>query len=708
MENQRIYQTKYPLPNLQVTWDDNDFYFLVLDLVPYEINLVSIGHSKNLGIRFSKKVDGKRVSFSRSYHQFYKDFFGVNPQEYRKNDKRRVDYKNKLISKCKEKNLEIIGEIKFRMDDITLKCEYGHVFKQKPHHILNSESECGCTKCQGWTNEYTKDDFLLLGQIIIKKFGVEYLDHSQSTQHLDLINYDGPTIAPLRRSLTNDRGNENCWGIFWNSWDDFRNELGIGHIEKRQNTSGYKKEDYLRFFMMCVKDLKRIPITDEFRKYRCDEFNGSSLINHLRSDYLSYVKKAKELTGYDFESKFFIVDDLIVKSLREVYFVNFCKLHSITPLYEPERLNCGLFIKEPDFFFDERKEYFEVAGIGGSNTRTKKYWDKLQKSKPIIESMGFVYTIWDFSGDYTSMEFYDNLCGHFKLIPSNTITNESDILKVLLSYENDVHSKIKKELKELLENILNIEPNSNEQKKITSHIKRLNYKNQQTAAEILGVKYNCNSQGHIIGKNVLLTKDIKNGKIFNYIKKNSNMGLKKICEKFGTTLTTLKKYWDSEFNPYRDENITNYYSDHNKKNTIQDFIYEIRPIIQKYNRIPTREELKNIGKQYICSMADSLTKGLETLKRNEIEEGEFFYIVKDILGENAPFDKTLSWKIQSDYNNNCQNIINFYKSKNIPFPTHKNELRYNNLYCHFGKNLDAAISRFSKWEEFKLKYYYTS
>jgi hypothetical protein len=704
MITEKTYITKDPLPNLLVRWNGNDFIFLVLDYTPYEIELVPIGHSKNSGIRFSRKVNGKRVKFSRSYHQFYKDFFGVNPQEYRKNDKRRVDYKNKLVSKCKEQNLEVISEIGFRMDDITLKCEYGHVFTKKPHHILNSKTECGCTKCQGWTLEYTKNDFLILGRIIIEKFGIEYLDHPQSTQHLDLTNYDGPTMSPLRRSLTNDRGNENCWGTFWDSWDDFRNELGIGHIEKRQSTSGYKKEDYLRFFMMCVEDLKRIPIVDEFKKYRCDEFNGSSLINHLRSDYLSYVKKAKELTGYDFNTKFFIVNDLIVKSLREVYFVNFCKLHSIVTLYEPERLNCGSFVKEPDFFFGERNEYFEVAGIGGSTTRTKKYWDKLQKSKPIIESMGFIYTIWDFSGDYTSLGFYNTLCNHFNLAPSDIINSEYDILKILLSYENDGHSKIKNELKELLENILKIQPNSKEQKKITSHIKRLNYKNQQIAAKILGVKYNCNSQGHIIGKNLLLTKDIKNGKIFKYIKNNSNMGLMKICEKFGTTLGTLKKYWNSEFNPYRDENITNYYSDYNKKNTIQDFINEIKPIIEKYNHIPTREELKNIGKQHICSMADSLTKGLETLKRNEIEEGEFFYIVKDILGNDAPFDKSLDWDNGNNFDYYCEKIVNYWVNNNLKLPKSLNQMSRNNEYKPFGSKLHTAVSRYSNWEEFNDKF----
>jgi hypothetical protein len=700
MITEKTYITKDPLPNLLVRWNGNDFYFLVLDYTPYEIELVPIGRSKNLGIRFSRKVNGKRVKFSRSYHQFYKDFFGVNPQEYRKNDKRRVDYKNKLVSKCKEQNLEVISEIGFRMDDITLKCEHGHLFTKKPHHILNSKTECGCTKCQGWTLEYTKNDFLILGRIIIEKFGIEYLDHPQSTQHLDLTNYDGPTMSPLRRSLTNDRGNENCWQTFWDSWDDFRNDLGIGHIEKRQNTSGYKKEDYLRFFMMCVEDLKRIPIVDEFRRYKCDEFNGSSLIGHLRNDYLNYVKKAKELTGYDFDSKFFIVDDIIVKSLREVYFVNFCKLHSIVPQYEPERLNCGSFVKEPDFYFDDRKEYFEVAGIGGSSTRTKKYWDKLHKSKPIIESMGFVYTIWDFSGDYTSLEFYNTLCNHFNLTPSDVINSESDILKVLLSYENDGHSKIKKELQELLENILNIDPNSKEQKKITSHIKRLNYKNQQTAAEILGVNYNCNSNGHIIGKNSLLTENIKNGKIFKYIKKNPNMGLIKICEKFGTTLPTLKKYWNSEFNPYRDEDIKNYHSNHNQRYTMDEFIKLLTPIIKKYGCVPTRDVLESIGMIKLCRMADTLMNGLNDLKRNEIEEGDYFYIVKNILGDGAPFDKPLDWDKGKKLDYYSEKITNFWIKNNIELPKSLNDMRTEHKYKPFGYKLVSAVDRFSNGQNF--------
>jgi hypothetical protein len=705
MEIQKTYITKEPLPNLLVTWDGEEFSFLVLDDKPYSISYTEVRGVKT--ISFSRKINKKRIRFSKSYNQFYKDFFGCNPQSYRKIDKRRIEYKEKLIKKCQKYGMRIISEIGFRMDDIQLLCEYDHKSIRKPHHILNSDSECICSKCQGWTNEYSKDDFLLLGNIIVKKFGVEYLDFPQSTQHIDTTNYNGPTLSPLRRSKTNDRGNENCWEDFWDTWDEFRNELGVGNIEKRQVTRGYQKDDFFNFFMICVNDLKRIPTPDEFTKYRCNEFNGSSFINHIRKDYLIFVNHAKDLTNFEFNSKFFIVGDKIVKSLREVYFVNFCSYHNLYPEYEPNRINCGDFIKEPDFLFNNY-EYFEVAGFSGSHDRIRKYWDKLEKAKPIIESMGKKYTIWNFSGDYTSLKFYQELCQYFNVLPSDNIKNEVDILKIFLSYENNSLNKIKEELKKLLTNIINIKPDSKEQKIITSHIKRLNYKNQKTAAKILGVDYNCNSNGHIQGKNSRLTNEIKNGDIFRFIVKNPIIGIKKISDIFNTTSFTIKKYWNTDFNPFKNKNIEDYYSDYNKKNTIQDFIDEIKPIIQEYNGVPNREELKKIGKQYICSMADSLTKGLDTLKRNELEEGEFFYIVNDILGENAPFDKTLCWKTQTDYHNNCQNIINFYKSKNIPFPINKSELRYNKMYSNFGKNLDAAISRFSNWSEFKLKYCYTS
>jgi hypothetical protein len=133
-------------------------------------------------------------------------------------------------------------------------------------------------------------------------------------------------------------------------------------------------------------------------------------------------------------------------------------------------------------------------------------------------------------------------------------------------------------------------------------------------------------------------------------------------------------------------------------------IKNITPYIKEFKRVPTQTEFTNLGRNDINIIINRLLHGHETLRRNEIEEGEYYYIVKDILGDDSPYDKQLVWG--KEYELTIKKIVDYYISKGIPFPRISNDLRHSNVYNPFGKQLHTQITRSNRggWDKFVLDY----
>ena len=134
------------------------------------------------------------------------------------------------------------------------------------------------------------------------------------------------------------------------------------------------------------------------------------------------------------------------------------------------------------------------------------------------------------------------------------------------------------------------------------------------------------------------------------------------------------------------------------------FIEQITPFINKYGEIPKQMFFEKNKRNDITVMATRMFGGLNNLKRNEIEEGPFYHLVKDLYENEAPYDRDLEWDGDDNYHEIVLKVINYYKGKSLPFPPKMNDLRYNHGYLPFGKKLHSAISRNGNWSLFIQKY----
>jgi hypothetical protein len=140
---------------------------------------------------------------------------------------------------------------------------------------------------------------------------------------------------------------------------------------------------------------------------------------------------------------------------------------------------------------------------------------------------------------------------------------------------------------------------------------------------------------------------------------------------------------------------------------INHFIKILTPVVKELGYVPTQQYFTKISKNDIPVMASRFCGGLNNLRRNEIEEGEYFYIVKNILGDNVPYDKVLVWK-DNAFHNNTVKILQFYKNNGLPFPKVLNHLRNNKEYLPFGPALHTQISQkqCNGWGGFVKQYKY--
>jgi hypothetical protein len=177
-------------------------------------------------------------------------------------------------------------------------------------------------------------------------------------------------------------------------------------------------------------------------------------------------------------------------------------------------------------------------------------------------------------------------------------------------------------------------------------------------------------------------------------------------DKGNKIMSHIVKYFDGKITLLKD-----YLNKHHKFNffikakngsykDINHLIKNITPYIKKYGRVLTQDEFAKENRNDIAVQIKRLLGGFETLRRNEIEEGKYFYIVKDILGDDSPYDKQLVWG--EEYELTVKKVLDYYISKNIPFPRISNDLRYSNTYNPFGKQLHSQIR--GGWDKFVFDY----
>jgi hypothetical protein len=179
-------------------------------------------------------------------------------------------------------------------------------------------------------------------------------------------------------------------------------------------------------------------------------------------------------------------------------------------------------------------------------------------------------------------------------------------------------------------------------------------------------------------------------------------------------LAFINKFFDGsilKFKKYLNENHGFSYQNTAFRGSYKNYDYfveQITPFIKQYGKIPKQMFFEKNRRNDITVMATRMFGGLNNLKRNKIEEGLFFYLVKDLYEIDPPYDRDLVWDGDKNYHNIVIKVIDHFKDKSIPFPSKMNNLRYNDEYndefIPYGKQLHSAISRNGGWDMFVTKY----
>jgi hypothetical protein len=323
--------------------------------------------------------------------------------------------------------------------------------------------------------------------------------------------------------------------------------------------------------------------------------------------------------------------------------VGYCFIKSWNIPFEPfKELNFGGKLYISDGFFTEINTYWEHWGGLNKNNEIKKEYYKIKK--------------------YLLVQTIDDECQKSK----NGIKYLYDKLResLLLYYPNIPEYNVEDRLKLISVDI----PDYNE---IVEYIIDVLEKNNQTN-----------------NINELILRETKDGyKVISLINKlfDGRVGLLKL-----------------ELNK-RGYNY-NIKADRGSYKNIEYFVEQITPIIKKYKRVLTQTEFCKIGRNDIPIMAAKYFGGIEQLRRNELEEGSLFYITKSILKDSAPYDKKLEWGVKTK--ETVIKILQFFKKNNLELPNNLNDLRHNNVFHPFGKQLHTQINRkeIGGWENFKKQF----
>jgi len=176
-------------------------------------------------------------------------------------------------------------------------------------------------------------------------------------------------------------------------------------------------------------------------------------------------------------------------------------------------------------------------------------------------------------------------------------------------------------------------------------------------------------------------------------------------------LSLINKYFDGsilKFKTYLNENYEFNYTVKAFRGSYKDAEYfkkQLKPFLEEFGYIPTQKFFESVNRSDITNMASRLCNGLNNLKRNQVEEGNHFHLVKDLYPNNsAPYDKKLEWDGDKNYNTNVLKVIEYFKSNNILFPQTMNDLRCSDSYQPFGPTIHSAISRKGGWDLFCSTY----
>lgn len=185
------------------------------------------------------------------------------------------------------------------------------------------------------------------------------------------------------------------------------------------------------------------------------------------------------------------------------------------------------------------------------------------------------------------------------------------------------------------------------------------------------------------------------------------------CKDGNTILSFMNKFFNGSILDFKQHLNNNFgfnfklTAKRGSYNDIDHFIKIVTPVVEELGYLPTQQYFAEIKKNDIPVMASRFCGGLNNLRRNEVEEGEFFYIVKNILGDKAPYDRQLVWK-GDNFNTNVVKVLEYYKNKGLPFPKILNHFRNNKEYLPFGPALHTQISKKNcgGWDSFVKQYSY--
>lgn len=129
------------------------------------------------------------------------------------------------------------------------------------------------------------------------------------------------------------------------------------------------------------------------------------------------------------------------------------------------------------------------------------------------------------------------------------------------------------------------------------------------------------------------------------------------------------------------------------------------PLIVENQRFPTAQEIRDYGLPNIVFALDNHHDGLESFRRNLYEEGINFHYIKNILGENAPYDKTYDFGDPKIF----KWAIDYITNKVGVFPKYQGQLKkfWDDLVCRYfflsiRKN---GNSPYNTWGEFQKDYF---
>ena len=171
----------------------------------------------------------------------------------------------------------------------------------------------------------------------------------------------------------------------------------------------------------------------------------------------------------------------------------------------------------------------------------------------------------------------------------------------------------------------------------------------------------------------------------------------------------------SKFIEYCNKHFSTNWSYQEKDYEVQDVnhcINKIKPLIIELKRFPTDREMIEKGLGYIGDAIISWHGGFDNFKKNYFEEGEYYHLIKNILGDETPQDeKTIRYDDPDIFKRGVEYTTEYF---NGVFPTYSREIRDNKevwgkdkVICHLYLSLRRGRNKgmYGSWSEFQKEYF---